>query len=73
MATLFCVPKGICISVYFSLFYTHLIYGCLVRPILEKEYIDRLIKLQKGTFELLIFMTLIPTLILSILNKNCLK
>ena len=47
MVTLLCVPKGIGISVYFSLFYTHLIYGCLVRPILEKEYIDRLIKLQK--------------------------
>ena len=62
------VPKDICISVYYSLFYTHLIYGCLIWFYSRKSNTDRKIKLQKSTFELLIFLTLIPTLILSILN-----
>ena len=41
------VPKDIFISVYHSLFYTHLIYGCLVWSCSGKSNIDRLIKLQK--------------------------
>ena len=40
-------PKDSCISVYYSLFYTHLIYGCLVWSYSRKSNIDRLIKLQK--------------------------
>ena len=41
------VPKDICTSAYYSLFYTHLIYGCLVWSYSRKSNIDRLIKLQK--------------------------
>ena len=62
-------PKDICISVYYSLFYTHLIYGCLVWPYSRKSNIDRLIKLQERYIRIIIFfLTFIPTLILSILN-----
>ena len=46
------VPKDIFISVYYSLFYTHLIYGCLVWSYSRKSNIDHLIKLQKGAFKL---------------------
>ena len=41
------VPKDICISVHFSLFYTHFIYGCLVWSYSRKSNNDCLIKLQK--------------------------
>ena len=41
------VAKDICISVYYSLFYTHLIYGCLVWSYSRKSNIDCLIKLQR--------------------------
>ena len=41
------IPKDICISVQYSLFYNHHIYGCLVRSYSRKSDIDRFIKLQK--------------------------
>ena len=46
------VPKDICISVYYSLFYTHLIYGCFVS---RKTNINRLIKLQNRCIRIINF------------------
>ena len=48
-------PKDIFISVYYSLFYTHLIYGCLDWPYSRKSNIDRLIKLQERYIRIIIF------------------
>ena len=39
------VPKKRCGSVYFSLFYSHVIYGCLVWSYSSQRNIDRIIKL----------------------------
>ena len=39
-------------------------------PIVEKAILIVSLDCNKGAFELLIFLTLIPTLILSILNQN---
>ena len=62
------VPKDMFISVYCSLFYTRLIYSCLVWSYSRKSNIDQIIKLQKkGAFELF-FLTLIPPLILYFLE-----
>ena len=47
------VPKYICISVYYSLFYTHLFYGCLVWSYFRKSNIDPLIKLQKRCIQII--------------------
>ena len=41
------VPKKTCVSVYFSLFYSHILYGCLVWSYSTQRNIDRIIKLQK--------------------------
>ena len=41
------VPKSTCVSVYFSLFYSHGLYGCLVWSFQTQCNIDRLIKLQE--------------------------
>ena len=41
------VPKDICISVCFSLFYTHFIYGCFVWSYPRKSNNNWLMKLQK--------------------------
>ena len=49
------LPKEICISVYYSLFYIHLIYGCLVWSYSRKSNIDRLIKLQKIRIQIINF------------------
>ena len=49
------VPKDICISVYYSLFYTHLIYDCLFWSYSRKSNIDRLIKLQKRCIQIISF------------------
>ena len=49
------VSKDICISVYYSLFYTHLIYGCLVWSYSRKSNIDRLIELQKRCIRIINF------------------
>ena len=47
------VPKDICISVYYSLFYTHIIYGCLVCSYSRKSNVDCLIKLQKWCIQVI--------------------
>ena len=49
------VPQNICKSVYFSIFYTHLIYGCLVWSYTKQNNIDRLLKLQKRCVRILSF------------------
>ena len=49
------VPKDISISVYYSLFFTHLIYSCLVRSYSRKSNIDCLIKLQKRCIRIINF------------------
>ena len=36
-----------CVSVYFSIFYSHVIYGCLVWSYSTQRNIDRIIKLWK--------------------------
>ena len=49
------VPKDICISVYYYLFYTHLIYRSLVWSYSRKSNIDRLIKLKKRCIRIINF------------------
>ena len=49
------VPRDICIPVCYSLFYTHLIYGCLVWSYSRKSNIDRLIKLQNRCIRVIDF------------------
>ena len=49
------VPQSICISVYYSIFYTHLLYGCLVWSYTKQGNIDRLIKLQKRCVRIVSF------------------
>ena len=49
------LPKEICISVYYSLFYIHLIYGCLVWSYSRKSNIDRLMKLQERSIRIINF------------------
>ena len=41
------VPRKTCVSVYFSLFYSYALYGCLVWSYSTQRNIDRIIKLQK--------------------------
>ena len=41
------VSKKTCVSVYFSLFYSHVLYGYLVWSYSTQPNIDRIIKLQK--------------------------
>ena len=41
------VPKKTCVSVPFSLLYSHILYGCLVWSYSIQRNIDRIIKLQK--------------------------
>ena len=49
------VLRDICISVYYSLLYTHLIYGCLVWSYSRKDNINRFIKLQKRCIRIINF------------------
>ena len=49
------VPKDICTSVYYSLFYTHIICGCLVWFYCRKSNTDRSIKLQKRCIRVIKF------------------
>ena len=51
----FFVSKDILISVHYSLFYAHLIYGCLVWSYSGKNNIDRIIKLQKSCIRIINF------------------
>ena len=39
------VPKKICVSVYLSLFYSHVLYGCLAWSYSSQRNIGRIIKL----------------------------
>ena len=41
------VPKNTLISVHYSLFYSHLSYGCHVWSVITKNNIDSVVKLQK--------------------------
>ena len=49
------IPKDICISLYYSSFHAHLIYGCLVWFYSRKSNCDLLIKLQKWCIRTIIF------------------
>ena len=49
------VPLQICKSVYFSIFYSYLLYGCLVWSYTSQNNIERLTKLQKRCTRLLTF------------------
>ena len=49
------LPKDICMSVYYSLFYTHIVYGCLVWSYSRKSNTDRITKLQKRCIRIITF------------------
>ena len=49
------ILKDICISLYYFLLYTHLIYGCLVWSDSRKSNIDRIIRLQKRCIRVINF------------------
>ena len=49
------ILKDICISLYYFLLYTHLIYGCLVWSDSRKNNIDRIIRLQKRCIRVINF------------------
>ena len=49
------LPKYICISICYSLFYTHLNYRCLVWSFSRKSKIDRKMKLQKRCIRIINF------------------
>ena len=49
------LPKYICISIYYSLLYTHLNYRCLVWSSSRKSNIDRKIKPQKRCIRIINF------------------
>lgn len=41
------LPIKTCISVYYSIYFAHLLYGCLVQSYSKQSNIDRISKLQK--------------------------
>ena len=47
--------KKTCVSVYFSLFYSHVLYGCLVWSYLTQCNIDRMIKLEKRHIQIITY------------------
>ena len=49
------VPLKSCISVYFSIFYSHLIYGCLVWQYTMQQNLNKLFVLQKRCIRLITF------------------
>ena len=49
------VPEKACVSVYFSLFYSHVLYGCLVWSYSTQLNIDRIIKLQKRCIRIITY------------------
>ena len=49
------VPRKTCVSVYFSLFYSYALYGCLVWSYSTQRNIDRIIKLQKRCIRIIIY------------------
>ena len=44
-------PKQTLVSVYYSIFYTHLLYGCPVWSLTKKENLDTITILQKRVCE----------------------
>ena len=71
------LPKYICISIYYSLFYTCLVWFVIIvvwfGHFLEKAKLIVKWNYKKGAFGLLIFLTVIPTLIFCFMNQNCWK
>ena len=49
------ISKKTCIAVYYSIFYTHLLYGCLCWNFSSKSNLDRIIKLQKTAVRIITF------------------
>ena len=49
------IPVDVAISVYYSLFYSYLLYGCLVWSYTNQGNINRLTKLQKKCIRILTF------------------
>ena len=49
------VLRRSCVSVYFSLFYSHVFYGCLVSSYSSQRNIDRIIKLQKRCIRIIAY------------------
>ena len=44
-----------CVSVYFSLFYSHVLYGCMVWSYSTQRNIDGIIKLQKRCIRIITY------------------
>ena len=49
------VPKKTCVSVYFSLFNSHVPYGCLIWYYSTQQNIDQIIKLQKWCIQIVTY------------------
>ena len=48
-------PRNVCLNVYYSLFYSHLSYGCNLWGITTEENLDIIVKLQKKCARILTF------------------
>ena len=64
-----CVPKNTVISVYYSIFYPHLSYGCHVWSLTTKNNIE-LVNFKKNVLELSISPCLMIILMGYLLRKN---
>ena len=49
------VPKKTCVSVYFSLFYSHVLYGCLVWSYSTRRNKDQIITLQRQCIRIITY------------------
>ena len=48
-------PKNVLLSIYYSLFYSYILYGCLVWQFSSEALIDRIFKLQKKCSRIITF------------------
>ena len=48
-------PRKTCVLLYFSLFYSHIPYGCLVWSYSTYRNVDRIIKLQKRCIRIITY------------------
>lgn len=48
-------PLHVCVSVYYSIFYSHILYGCIVWSFTSKSNLDSIFKLQKKMIRIITF------------------